>query len=258
MCALPLEREIDYPTSDGQPMAETTLHRKVMSDVIGGLEGLYAGTPDVWVGGNLLLYYEKGNRDKSVAPDLLMARGVGKHDRDTYLLWEESVPDLIFEITSRSTRREDTGKKKQLYEQLGVTEYVLFDPYGEYLKPRLQGFRLERGRYRPMTQNADGSVDLRTAGVTARPEGERLRLTDTSTGEALLWTEELDAARREADERSIAADRRAALEAAARRSAEARADAADERALSAEARAAAAEERARALAEELARLTARS
>ena len=105
MCALPLEQEIEYPTSDGQPMAETTLHRVVMSDVIGGLERRFAGTPDVWVGGNLLLYYQKGDRNKSVAPDVLLARGVGKRNRDTYLLWEEKVPDLVFEITSRWTRR---------------------------------------------------------------------------------------------------------------------------------------------------------
>jgi hypothetical protein len=54
MCALPLEREIEYPTSDGRPMAETTLHRKVMTDLIEGLERRYADVPDVWVGGNLL------------------------------------------------------------------------------------------------------------------------------------------------------------------------------------------------------------
>ena len=53
--ALPLEQEIEYPTSDGQPMAETTLHRKVMSHVIGALERRYADVADVWVGGNLLL-----------------------------------------------------------------------------------------------------------------------------------------------------------------------------------------------------------
>src|ERR671926_289474 len=86
MCALPLEQEIEYPTSDGQPMAETTLHRKVMSHVIGGLERRYAEVPDVWVGGNLLLYYERGNPEKSVAPDVLLTRGIAKWDRPTYLL----------------------------------------------------------------------------------------------------------------------------------------------------------------------------
>ena len=254
MCALPLEKEIEYPTSDGQPMAETTLHRKVMSSLIGGLERRYADVADVWVGGNLLLYYVEGRPEKSVSPDVLLARGVEKRDRETYLLWEETPPSLIFEITSRSTRREDEGSKKDLYEQLGVAELVLFDPKGEYLKPRLQGYRLERGRYRPIPPNPDGSLDLQTAGVTARPEGKQLRLVDSASGEKLLWDEEIEAERR-------MAEARASEEAAARRVAEKRAFSAEERAFSAEARASeeaaarrAAEELARSLAEELARL----
>ena len=235
MCALPLEQEIEYPTSDGQPMAETTLHRKVMSNVIWGLERRYAEVADVWVGGNLLLYYLKGRPDKSVSPDVMLARGVkSKHDRDTWLLWEEEVPPtLVFEITSRSTRREDTGRKKDLYERLGVAELVLFDPYGEYLTPRLQGYRLEQGRYRPILPNPDGSLDLQTTGLTVRPEGERLRLVDPASGEKLLWEDEIEGALREAEAAREAAEARAAQEAAARQ---------------------AAEERARALAEELARL----
>ncbi|HWM93212.1 MAG TPA: Uma2 family endonuclease [Thermoanaerobaculia bacterium] len=213
MCALPLEQEIEYPTSDGQPMAETTLHRVVMSDVIEGLERRFAGTADVWVGGNLLLYYQKGDRNKSVAPDVLFARGVAKRSRDTYLLWEEKVPALVFEITSRWTRREDMGSKKVLYERLGVEELVLFDPYGDYLEPRLQGYRLERGRYRSIPVNSDGSLDVRTAGVTVRPEDERLRLVDTASGEKLLWNDELEAAlRSEIAARQTAEDRAAAAE----------------------------------------------
>lgn len=258
MCALPLEREIEYPTSDGQPMAETTLHRKVMSSLIGGLERRYADTADVWVGGNLLLYYVEGRPEKSVAPDVLLVRGVEKRDRDTYLLWEEKPPSLIFEITSRSTRREDTGPKKALYEELGVAELVLFDPYGDYLKPRLQGYRLEQGRYRRISPNPDGSLDLLAAGVTARPEEERLRLVDTASGEKLLWDEEIEVARRASEKRATAAQERAAEEATARREAEQRAAVAEERATEEANARQAAEDRARWLAEELARLRGES
>jgi Uma2 family endonuclease len=245
--ALPLEREIEYPTSDGQPMAETTLHRKVMSHTIGALERRYAGVVDVWVGGNLLLYYQEGDPKKSVAPDVLLVRGVAKWDRRTYLLWEEKPPTLIFEITSKKTRREDTDFKPSLYERLGVAELVLFDPYGEYLKPRLQGYRLERGRYRPIPLNSDGSLDLLTIGVTVLPEGERLRLVDTATGEKLLWEDEIEEARRLESVARQVAEERASEEATARRAAE-------ERAVTAEERARAAEERARSLVEELSRL----
>lgn len=224
--ALPLEQEVYYPESDGQPMGETTLHREVMAETIGALSRRHAGVPDVWVGGNLFLYYEKGNPKKCVAPDVLLVQGVAKWPRKTYRLWEETAPALIFEITSQETWREDQNLKKDLYEHLGVTELVFFDPYGEYLEPRLQGYRLERGRYQPIPPNRDGSLDLQTAGVTVRPEGERLRLVDAASGEKLLWSDELGEARQQ--------------EAAARQAAEERA--------------AAAEERARALAEELDRL----
>jgi hypothetical protein len=191
----------------------------------------------------------------------MLARGVkGKHDRDLWLLWEEGVPPaLVFEITSRSTRREDTGRKKDLYEKLGVSELILFDPYGEYLKPRLQGFRLDRdGRYHPTPLYPDGSLDLKTTGLMVRPEGERLRLVDPATGEKLLWEDEEEEARRRDQAARRAAEERAAREAAARREEAAARAKAEERAVQEAAARAAAEEQVRALTEELARLRAQS
>ena len=215
MSAIPLEQEIEYPISDGQPMAESTLHRKVMNDLIEGLENRYAQVPDVWVGGNLFLCYERGNPAARRAPDVLLAKGVAKYDRPNYLLWEEVPPSLIIEVTSRKTRNEDLHEKKPLYERLGVEEYVLFDPHGDYLRPRLQGYRLQGGRYQPIPLEEDGSLRSRTTGVTFRPEGKRLRMVDTATGKLLLWSEELAAARE-------AAQKLAAREAQARRAAEKR------------------------------------
>jgi Uma2 family endonuclease len=208
MNAIPLEQEIEYPTSDGQPMAETSLHLRVMIDCIEGLRLRYAGTPDVWVGGNLFLCYEQGNPKAKVAPDVLLAKGISKWDRPNYLLWQETVPSLVMEITSRKTRRDDQGKKKTLYERLGIEEYVLFDPYGEYLKPSLQEYRLVRGRYQPAPLAEDGSLLSRTTGLRLQREGQRLRLVDLATGERVLWPEELDAAhRREAADRRRAEKR---------------------------------------------------
>ena len=210
MSAIPLEHEIEYPVSDGQPMAETTLHRKVMADLIEALDRRYAGVPDVGVGGNLFLCYRKGDPSAALAPDVLLAKGVAKWDRPNYLLWEETPPALIVEVTSRKTRREDLGKKKDVYERIGVEEYVLFDPYGDWLRPRLQGFRLEGGRFQPIEPAEGGSIASRATGLLLRPEGERLRLSDPATGKPLLWTDELEGAL--AAERAARAKERAARE----------------------------------------------
>jgi Uma2 family endonuclease len=262
-------QEIDYPTADGQPMAETTLHRKIMTDMIGGLERYFAHEPDVWVGGNLFFYYEKGNPRAGVAPDVLLVHGVGKWDRPIYKLWEEGrVPSLVMEITSSSTEDEDTGRKKKDYRRLGVEEYFLFDPYGDYLEPRLQGYRLRSGRYVRISPERDGSLLSRTTGLVLRTEGRRLRLVDPATGRLLPWPEEEAAAWEAAEVRAKEAERRAGEEAAAREAAERRAgeeaaarEAAEVRAAEAERRAgeeaaarSSAEERLRLLEKELAHL----
>ena len=202
--AIPLENRqpIEYPTSDGKPMAETTLHRVVMQDLIHGLESHFRAVPDVWVGGNLFLCYQEGNPGAALAPDVLFARGVRKYPRDNYLLWQERPPSLIVEVTSRSTRREDLGKKKDVYQRIGIEEYVLFDPYGEYLKPRLQGYRLTRTGYEPMIPETDGGLLSRTTGLLLRPEGTRARLVEPGTGRPLPWPDEEAAVRQEAEERT--------------------------------------------------------
>lgn len=241
MAAIPLQREIYYPESDGKPMAETELHADVIVDLKQALQARYAEDPDVQVGGNLLLYYEEGNPRASVSPDVYLTRGIPKGRRDTYLLWEEGLPPcFVIEVTSKSTASEDLRRKKALYERLGIEEYFLFDPREEYLHPRLQGYRLVNGRYQPVSAERDGSLRSRTTGLVLWPEGTDLRLIDPGTGERLLGhLEEIEARQ--------AAEERAEKEAAARRAAEERAE--EEAAVRQ-----AAEERNRVLEEEIARL----
>ena len=223
MSVLPRKQEIEYPSSDGQPMAETPQHGQVMFDLIFGLREWYAKVSDVWVAGNLFLYYEEGNPRARVAPDLLVAKGVRKWDRPNYRVWQDGSPVLVAEVTSKKTRRRDQDVKKPLYERLGVKEFVLFDPFAEYLRPPLQGFRLMRGIYQPIPLEADGSLRSQTTGLWFRREGQRLRLVDVATGERVLWSEELTSARLLAEARAESAAAKAAEASAARQAAEARA-----------------------------------
>lgn len=244
MRVLPLEQEIEYPTSDGQPMAETAEHMQVMFDLIYGLKGRYAKVSDVWVGGNTYFFYEQGNPKARVAPDVLLAKGVKKWNRPNYKVWEDGPPALVVEVTSKKTQRKDQDVKKPLYERLGVKEFVLFDPFAEYLRPPLQGFRLLRGSYQPIPLEADGSLRSRTTGLWLKREGERLRMVDIATGEPILWQEEIGAARTGAEARAQAAEARAEVALAKAEAAEARAEAAEARAQVAEDRAQIAEARA--------------
>lgn len=193
MTTIPLQDDAEYPYSDGKPMAESDLHRDEMADLIAALQRRYRDSPDLYVSGNLLLYYHQGDPLSVVAPDVFLVRGVPNHPRKNYKLWEEGhVPNLVIEVTSDATRDEDLDKKKDTYERLGVEEYFLHDPEGDYLSPRLQGYRLDNGRYRVIRPNPDGSLESRATGLTLQVEGKNLRLIDSVTGERLPWINELE------------------------------------------------------------------
>lgn len=173
-------------------MGETDFHRKEMSDLINALDDRYREIADIYVAGNLFVYYVKGDKRAVVCPDVFLVKDVPKKQRRTYKLWEEgSAPSFVVEVTSLHTRDEDLRDKKKKYELLGVEEYFLHDPFGEYLTPTLQGFRLVADRYRPLSPSPDGSLISNVTGLRLRPEGQRLRLIDLTTGEPLLWDEEV-------------------------------------------------------------------
>jgi len=128
--------QVVYPERDGRPVAETDVHIEQLLELRETLAWYFRDDPQVYVSGNLLLYYVEGNPNERIAPDVFVVFGVPKGQRRVYKVWEEGKgPDVVFEITSCSTRREDLGEKKLIYADLGVKEYFLFDPLGEYLQP---------------------------------------------------------------------------------------------------------------------------
>ncbi|WP_089940389.1 Uma2 family endonuclease [Candidatus Entotheonella palauensis] len=214
-------------------MAESDFQRGPLMYAVEALRIHFQDRSDVYVSGNLFIYYEQGNPQAVVAPDVFAVFGASKQDRMTYRLWEEpTAPQWVIEITSRSTRGEDQRTKRALYAQLGVQEYWQYDPTGDYLDPQLQGFRLEGGSYEPITDELlpDGVRALysEVLGLDIRLEGGRMYFYDVERGEKLLTHEEAEQERRMGEERirqeaeaRQAAEAQLAEEAEARQAAEA-------------------------------------
>ena len=193
------EREIFYPETDFKPMAETDLHRDTLASLVQLLKRFYRDTNDIYVSGNLLIYYEEGNPFRSVAPDVFVVKNVSKRNRRIYKLWEEKqAPSVVIELSSKSTAREDLQKKWRLYERLGVAEYFIFDPEYAYLDLPLIGYRLEDGEYveLELSDNRIFSQELNLE-LVAAPSG--LRLFDRERNDFLPTPDE-------AEERLAAAD----------------------------------------------------
>ena len=190
---------VDYPCSDGQPMAESDFQLEPLVYAITALRTHFHHPKKVYVAGDMLLYHEEGKSRAVVAPDVFVVVGAPVHKRMSYKLWEEpKAPDFVLEVTSRSTRKEDQGRKREVYASLGMGEYWLFDPTGDYLAPRLQGFRLHGGEYRPLPSVAmvGGGLSLHSEalGLDVRLDEEgRLRFHDPASGEDLPAHEEMQA-----------------------------------------------------------------
>ncbi|MEB3291564.1 MAG: Uma2 family endonuclease [Synechococcales bacterium] len=143
---------IEYPESDGQPMTESDPTRDYLLYCVAVLESYFRSRRQVYVSGNLFIYYEQGNPKKVISPDVFVIFGVRKCKRRSYKTWEEGdqLPSFILEVTSRTTQRQDEVEKPALYERLGVMEYFQYDPTGDYLQPQLKGQRLVNGLYQPI------------------------------------------------------------------------------------------------------------
>ena len=169
-----------YPESDGKPMAETDRHRRLIVDFILLLEDHFKNVNDVYVSGDLLIYYEEGNIYKSVTPDVFVVFGVSKKERRTYRTWEEGkTPDFVLEAASPSTYHKDITDKKELYASvLGVPEYYIYDPYAE-VQPHFQGYRLVDGVYEAI-EFVDGRLPSVVLGLDLGERDGNLSLYDPS------------------------------------------------------------------------------
>ncbi len=206
---------IHYPETDGEPMGETDFHINVILYLRQALRYFFRQADQIYVAANMFFYYEEGNPHARRAPDVFVVKGVSKHDRRIYRLWEERVaPCTVFEITSKSTRLEDLGTKRALYEILGVQEYFLFDPLNEYVSTQLQGFRLVEGYYQqPLPLSEDGSLLSEELGLILKPEQSLLRVLDAETGETVPTLDESVAQTEAAVEQARAAVQQAETEA---------------------------------------------
>jgi Uma2 family endonuclease len=177
---------IEYPSSDGEPVAETYDHFYAIAILLEMLRQYLTGR-QATVLGNQYLYYAQGLPRMRVAPDVMVIFEVAAGGRDNYKIWEEGqVPAVIFEITSKSTQITDIGFKRDLYAQMGVQEYWLFDPKNEWLEQQLQGYRLKGEEYEPII--AGQSLVL---GLQLSIEDKKIALHRLDNGEKLPFPSEL-------------------------------------------------------------------
>jgi len=147
----------ELPSEDGEPL-ESSWHRSEINLLIESLRVHWQGRTDFYAGGNMFIYFslEQVRRGFYRGPDFFVVLGVdGSYARESWVIWEEGgkYPDVIVELLSPSTAREDRTTKKDLYEQTFRTpNYFCYDPETQ----ELEGWRLQCQKYEPIEANERG------------------------------------------------------------------------------------------------------
>ncbi len=156
--------EDELPSSDGMPM-ETERHVLQMYLLIETLRAHWAERTDVFVGGNMFVYFspDQVRRHDFRGPDVFVVQGVEKRERKSWVVWQEGKgPDVVIELLSESTAERDKQEKKEIYqERLRVPEYFWYDPFsGEWA-----GFGLHQGCYDPIVEDEQERLISRELGL---------------------------------------------------------------------------------------------
>jgi Uma2 family endonuclease len=182
------DQEEFYPYYE-DTVTESDWHVVAIHYLLGALRAHFAERPDAWAFSNMFVYDQPGNRDRKVSPDVFVAFGCSHEKRRVFRTWLDGGPPVaVFEVTSRTSRKTDQHAKRIRYSEMGVQEYFLFDPLGEYLPGQFRVYRREGQELVPVV--TQGSYRSELLGLDIVVEREFLRLVNLTTGAPYLSIEE--------------------------------------------------------------------
>ncbi len=170
------DQEAFYPYYE-DTVTESDSHFTAITYLLLALRQHLARRPADWAFANMFVYDQLGNRNRKVSPDVFVAFGCGHHPRRVFRTWVDGgSPVAVFEVTSRTSRRTDQTTKRVRYAEMGVEEYFLFDPLGEYLRGQLRVYRRDNQDLVPVVTR--GRYLSQLLGLELVVENELLRLVD--------------------------------------------------------------------------------
>ncbi|MCG8352138.1 MAG: Uma2 family endonuclease [Chloroflexales bacterium] len=206
-----------HPTKEDL-MGESTAQSKLIFYLLQVLEWLYR-VEGWFIISNLNIYSQREFKQYPITPDVAVFKGVvipnlGVRSLRSWRLYEPErpPPQVVFEISSKETWRDDLRTKPAQYAELGVHEYYAYDPkdppYWPKTQGRLCGWWREGARMVEQTRDAQGRLWSAELASWLAPDGTLLRLYDQdgslrlTEGEAERVAKE---AERAAKERALAA-----------------------------------------------------
>lgn len=217
-------------------MGETSYHSELAEYLKLVLRWLFRGQPCA-IYDNLNHYQTLDTMEYPVAPDVAVIKGEVHRKRRSWTVGETGpAPQVVFEIASKETWRNDLLKNPHKYYRMGVEEYYLYDPEApqhlKYKGRRLVGWQLNRDKkmleeIQPDEQGRLWSEQLQSFLV---PEGDNLRLYDSEGQRRLTEAEARERHERMLEQQAWSLEQKARLSEQKARLSEEKARLSDEKA----------------------------
>lgn len=200
-----------YEDEDEPDMGESNVHTVTLSILFYGIRAhLKRRHPQLQYFSDLNLYYKDGPRHRKtgslpyVSPDGMAVEPYEElvGDIPSYTVGKEGpAPILTAEVLSRrSGQQRDLNEKLIVYAFLKISEYILVDVTGKFMKAKLLLKRLESDQTWLDEQDRDGGVtsELGFRVIIDSDDGQ-VRILDARTGKTYLRPSEAEDAVREAE-----------------------------------------------------------
>jgi Uma2 family endonuclease len=190
-----ISEDIQWPPTNldsDEPPLETDFHRNQIDLLIRLLKHWWQERPDVYISGNLTVYYNEQQLKKRDfrGPDIFIVLGTEKKDRRSWAVWEEGgkYPNVVIELLSSATAAVDKGEKKELYQDVWrVPNYFWFHPQ----TLEFAGFHLVDGRYEALVPTGAGWLWSEQLQLFLGIHGQQLRCF-TAEGNLIALPEEAE------------------------------------------------------------------
>ncbi len=197
-----------------ETLVGSSLHQDAITALYTSLSlcGPYRGLP--WFVDNQLqlVIPRPPGRPYKPSPDILVHPTLTNASRDSLIVAADSPPALIVEVASPSTVANDIDLQKgkaAAYRDIGVADYLVFDPTGDDLGTQVWARRAEAGRFVPWLPDDNGRWVSAALGIAFAPGGVLLRVYDQEGALVPVATEQA-ALLAERDRRLAERDRRLA------------------------------------------------
>ncbi|HBB31239.1 MAG TPA: hypothetical protein DDZ80_28240 [Cyanobacteria bacterium UBA8803] len=187
-------------------LPNSTFHDDVAGQAKDILTRRYANDPTTGVFRDLLIEWDIAGQGDH-CPDTFVAFGITnkEQNRSKFIVADEGVrPAFVLEVVSPRYRKEDREAKVIEYARTRVQEYVIIDrrtQRGQVVEEVL-GYRLVEGLYQPIAPDEEGRIRCDTVGLLIGLQEGGLVMDDASTGERLLSSLELEAAKASAEQQA--------------------------------------------------------